>query len=232
MGLIGADDPASLFLAEQYWIPKMPKLRIIVVALNVEMFSYSDQSLPMEFFESPGWKYDSLHQYWPEGVSDEFITDLNARPEPSTLASIITNQGFTPKAPQGWNADSVKLEKVWPYYVTFTARERLFQAFVDTCKKHQIDVIGTIFPIHPGYAKMSSYGKSGISDSLIDSVLQYMVYLETTNSNFHFFDQNQYGNHDYTDEDAYDAYHLSATGAKKYTRRLLTYLESKSLLSP
>lgn len=57
-------------------------------------------------------------------------------------------------------------------------------------------------------------------------ILQEVEALQQKYPNFHFLDENKMGNHDYTDDMAYDYDHLNVTGAAKLTARLDSLLRT------
>jgi hypothetical protein len=96
-----------------------------------------------------------------------------------------------------------------------------FQRIVDWANEAGIKVIALNYPVHPGYGQtimVGPYGPtSGTAKRVLDRVASMGVIL---------MDENNWGNHDYTDEMAYDPDHLSYLGAIQLTHRLDSLLQT------
>ena len=88
------------------------------------------------------------------------------------------------------------------------------------CYEKNIILIGVITPQNPRYKETGAFGFHGLLRSETPALIQEIDNISKTYPNFILMDENKMGNHDYTDDMAFDTDHLSALGAEKLTHRL------------
>ena len=81
-------------------------------------------------------------------------------------------------------------------------------------------VIGVITPQNPRYKETGTFGYRGLRRSEAAVSIKNLKQLRDTYPNFILMDENNMGNHDYSDDMAADTGHLSYAGAVKLTARL------------
>jgi hypothetical protein len=85
----------------------------------------------------------------------------------------------------------------------------------------KIHLLLYITPESPYYRFTSWFGVYGPSQVTAQKVITQIEALKDTFPEFfHFYDANNFGNHDYTDEDAYNQDHLCTVGAAKFSHRI------------
>ena len=93
-------------------------------------------------------------------------------------------------------------------------------------KEKDVVLIGVVFPQSPYYKTTGSYGRHGMRRSTAKSLIDSLENWQKKYSNFVFVDENKMGDHDYTDEMAYDYDHLSYVGGQRLTRKLDSLIQS------
>ena len=88
------------------------------------------------------------------------------------------------------------------------------------CHERGIVLIGVIAPQNPRYKETGAFGFYGLLRSEAPALIQEIADISQTYPNFILMDENKMGDHDYTDEMAYNTDHLSYLGAEKLTFRL------------
>lgn len=83
-----------------------------------------------------------------------------------------------------------------------------------------IYAIGVIFPQNPNYKNTGAFGRYGLRRSFAETMIERLQQLESEYPHFRLMDENKMGNHDYTNEMAYDWDHLSEAGAQQFSARL------------
>ena len=171
--------------------------------------------------QSTGFKYDSTHLFWQDGLPAGFINIVTQ--VPGQVQQDTANFGFNPTPSQGWGSipPAVVGSTTWAYTDSFCQLNiGAIYALADSFQLHKVHWILINFPVSPYYKNSLSYSYWGASWPAAEGVLQELREIENTNPFFHFYDANNNGNHDYGPEDAYDENHLSYLGAAKMGTRL------------
>ena len=235
MANIPNDMNISHFLAVNYFLKHSPSLKTIVVEISPDLWdAYDSVSSVKSQLSAKGFIFDSNHDFWPEGVSDEFLELAENAPllSDEEYAARIETRGFsTISESLGWLGgtssvemlgDSTRCEDSVRYLQDFGMLESLVLA----AQNRNVQVVGLVFPLAPEYKNTGAYGRHGMKRSVAAQVLQRVEALQKTYPNFHYMDENKMGDHDYTDEMAYDYDHLNAVGAARLTARLDSLLKT------
>ena len=105
--------------------------------------------------------------------------------------------------------------------VNYKYNFQLFEEIVELAKERNLKVICFIAPQSPDYRETGSFGVYGPKRSVADSILSVVKAMDVV-----WMDENMMGDHDYTDDMAYNVDHLSAAGATQLTLRLDSLLET------
>lgn len=209
-------------LARNYCFTQLKKLKAIVVDLMSYSFNTDSYKTPPRLtglLDSKGFEFDSSEHFYKDGI-------------PAEVDSTIKTWG-----PQDWSEfDSLgfhtKVQTTgWGEPIIDKGDYSIDDSVVQACitivknlaaaaeqKKVHIIIVNT--PQHPGYATSENMGRLGPSVQTYRKLEKILQTIESQNVYFHYYDANNFGNHDYTDEDAYDANHLSPKGAAKLTARI------------
>lgn len=208
-------------------------LKYVLVSLDIDFwFSGSEDSFfNSEYRDYPGYVYDENHNYW--------------RNSDYSLISEATNDGVQIKDYQnmfgynrsslfseikGWGGDNPGLEQdsCW-MDGSRQIFEETFERFKEMLKMFEEDslvTIGAIYPQAPGYRNTGAFGRHGLRRSEAAQIIPAIEELQKEFPYFVFMDENKMGNHDYTDMMAQDADHLSPFGAKQFTERLDSLIQT------
>lgn len=224
----------SNYLLENYLVNHMPKLKYVLVSLDIDMWwkvekNDEDNFFYSEYLNYPGYAYDKNHDYWkdgyPEGLAE--LTETSAGLE-FYENDIMETKGFHKETCDQWEtAPSVDRDSSWfdKNPEAFYANLKQLETMVETAQKYGITVIGTIFPQSPNFKKTGSFGRYGIRRSIAQDRIDEIKALEKHYSNFALMDENKMGDHDYENSEAQNRDHLCYVGASKFTARFKSLLE-------
>jgi hypothetical protein len=95
-----------------------------------------------------------------------------------------------------------------------------FQTLADSLAAWRLHLLLVKFPEHPGYKALGIASRHGPSSATYNELVAWYRRLEQVNPYFHFYDANMNGDHDYTNDEAYDCDHLNYVGRRKMSARL------------
>lgn len=212
------------YILDNYILLHMKNLKYVVFSLDLDL---TFVTFPSSYFEahrslSPGFVYDENHNYWKDGIPEQLAQRTYESLGHSEFEMYRETLGFHPREAHGWGEPFVEFDSTW-----ITKRRYVYDAnfealteFVAACYKHDVKVVGVIFPENPLYSTTGSYAVHGLQRSVVPSLIQEIEELSKTYPNFILMDENKMGYHDYTDEMAYDHNHLSVAGATQMTARI------------
>ena len=136
--------------------------------------------------------------------------------------------GYEPLEVAGWGEPKIWTDSMWfqNYPSLYYANFDLLKQIISECHKRDIYVIGVVFPQNPAYRNTGAFGFQGIQRSKAPVLIQEIADLHKDYPNFILMDENKMGNHDYTDDMAYDSSHLGHEGAIKITGRIDSLLKT------
>lgn len=218
------------FILYNYILPHMKNLKYIIMSIDIDRgFNTAAQS----FFEVlrssiPGYVYDENHHFWKDGVPEDLPRLTTESMGYYKFESFRETYGFEPLQSQGWGEAKVWTDSMWvsKRRDLYDANLVLLKEILAETQKHDIRVIGIIFPQNPLYASTGSFSFHGIQRSIAPTLIQELADLSKTYPNFTLMDENKMGYHDYTDGMAYDNNHLSTDGALQMTLRIRSVLAS------
>lgn len=212
------------YLFKNYILQHIPNLKTLVIEMSPDLLWYDISTSWGPIIDGvPGFKYDESHDFWVDGVPDEFLTAVSNCPKPETALMHPYNLEDFLLPTMGWYGidvfrDTTQLTTADPnYQYDF----QLFKEIVQMAHEHNLNVICFIAPQNPDYKKTGSYGVYGPKRSIAEDILNEVKQMDVI-----WMDENKMGNHDYTAQMAYNMDHLSATGAAQLTRRLDSLLKT------
>lgn len=220
---------ASLYVAENYGLNQLKKLRTVVVSLDFDLWSNKTEYTDALFGYIPGYVYDRNHHFW-KGEDVFMFADIaeSASPYSEMVRTSYENSlGWSANASLEWGNPLVESDTNWNQE-QLSALDWNLQRLDDFLKKmgeSRIQVVGVVFPQNPRYSETGSWGRYGPSRSVAEKYLNDVRKMEKKYSHFTLFDENKGGKHDYSDADALNTDHLSQTGAEKLTSRLDSLLK-------
>lgn len=231
-GVTGIDFARDAYFVQNYALNHSDKLKAIVVALDLDGWRGIEDHLFLIQISGPGYMYDQNHNFWVDYLPERFAEAVeNAYPADQADVESFSSRGglFVPS--QGWDPIEVLDDSVYSE-VELQNLDARFDMLVQTIHKAQekgIYVIGVIFPLSPRYRETGSFGTHGLRRSVAKKKIARLDSLDKAEDYFVLMDENRMGNHDYTDEMAYDNGHLSTVGANLLTRRLDSLLQKLGL---
>ncbi len=225
LGFGGGDFLAAKTLIESYILNHCKRIKLIVLSLDMGWMANpdADYSWKEHPSQTAGFKYDQNHAFWKNGLPANFLDYIGAGD------GTYTTSGFHPATAFGWgnNPPVVHGRTDWDctdsnYIHTMDQLSNL----LNELSARGIHLLVINFPVSPYYKNSSSYSTWGPSWGTATEILNHIRSLESQNPNFHFYDVNLNGNHDFSDGDANNENHLSGQGASKLTSRLNTVIDS------
>ena len=217
----------SKYIFHNYVRPHFKKLKYAIISMDLDRWYHDDD---YNFFYSkyknfPGYIYDANHNFWADNAPhDLFDVTFESLGQESYAQKQRPTRGFGYSRSKGWQQEEVPIKRDSMWYTNdSTIYYKNYNHLIDIIKdaaEHNIVVIGVEFPLSPAYRETGSYGMFGLQRSQMPQLLEEINNISKTYPNFVFVDENKMGNHDYTDDLAQDAGHLSTDGAKKMSIRL------------
>lgn len=214
-----------------YILPHLKKLKFVIHSLDIGQWTSAKKSIFESAYRSyPGYVYDINHNFWKDSVPANLAKlTYNSLGNASTAKTLRPTRGFYAGAANSWGsenpsiADSTKMDtKEAEYRVNFN---RLVD-MIEKCSEKGIIFIGLITPQTPHLRNTGAFSLSGIRRSEAPALISEIANLHDTYPNFFLMDENKMGDHDYTDDMAYDNHHLSALGAAQLTHRLDSLIQT------
>ncbi len=230
MGHSGNDMNASLFVAENYGVNHLKKLKTIVVSLDFDLWQNETAFSDYLFLNTPGYIYDKNHSFWKNEDMADFSQIVEAV-SPFSMEAINAygkSRGWLENESVEWGSPLVESDSNWSLTNTNSLDWNLdrLENFVKEMDRLQINVVGVIFPQNPRYRETGSWGRYGPQRSAAEKYIESVQALAGRISRFEVLDENRNGNHDYTDQMALNTDHLSVSGAEYLTARLDSLLNT------
>ena len=219
----GGDMIGTEYLFQNYILNHKKNVKFIVIEVTPNAFWRTPEQDWNDIYNANlGMHYDESHNFWKEGVPDGFIDAVIDGPTITNKETLPYREEFNlPSA--SWYSPNIEIDSSYTPYDAYMVEENFarFQRIVDMANEAGIKVIALNYPVHPGYGKTTMVGPYGPTNGTAKRVLERV---ESTGAIL--MDENNWGNHDYTDEMAFDPDHLSYLGAIQLTHRLDSLLQT------
>ena len=216
-------------LLTNYILPHMKKLKIIITAIDIDRWYDANAQIFDSAYKSyPGYVYDINHNYWkdayPEGLAEATYDS------PGGWLARRPTRGFGILEGRGWSSPSVN-KPIWndQDFQNYNTNFSTLVNIIKMCKEANIVLIGVITPQNPRYKETEFFGKYGVSRNDAPARIQEIADLQDTYPNFILMDENKMGDHDYTDDMAYDRDHLAEKGAEQLTSRINALIQTLNI---
>lgn len=238
MASIPSDMNLSYYLAKNYVLNHMKKLKHLVIGLDLDLWAtMEDECIKSNILDIPGFHYDANHDFWPDTKKEDALKQLSRvyLGESYPLKMLSIQNGWVPDSNKySWNeghfgVDLHVMDSTWSdnsdtYEI---ALEKLTE-IVKIAQEKNVNVLGVIFPQSPLYKKSGAFGRHGMRRTHAEQVIDRLKQMEQTYPNFRLLDENKMGNHDYPDSTAFDYDHLNAFGGEIITTRIDSVLKTFS----
>jgi len=221
------DMTASEHFANNYFMPLMPKLKVLVLALDYDRWNLDGSAWKREFGNVPGFKYDENHDFWKDGVPSSMLaaTRNSLKPIEGEYFIYGYNRGLHYDEHQGYSEESPVIdgERHWldSHKDTYKYNLEKLESIINVAKDNGVTVIGVVFPQSPLYvSKKNIWGRWGLTLDDAKYIANDVNSLTEKYSNFIVMDEYKDGYHDYDSEYFSNDDHLNIYGAAKFSKRL------------
>lgn len=218
-----AQDMASTeFFVNNYYLPLEMNIQTIVIALDIDRWSFTDENFNSIYNSAPGYAYDEQHGFWKNGapaMMPKIVLD-NISPDPHEYGIYAYNRGEYKSEISGLD-DSPEVNFLAYNKQKADFNKKKLQSIIDVAKSYGVNVVGVIFPQSPLYIKSENiWGRYGPSLDDAANLLDYLDSLAKANDNFYILDEYKNGQNDYKSTDFSNEDHLGLDGADKLSKRL------------
>ena len=220
------DLTATKFFVNNYIIPLMPKLKVVVLTLDYDRWYVKDENWNAWFGNIPGYRYDENHSFWKEGVPKSMysLTRTAISPDEDSRFIFGYNNGLYHSESEGWGSDDPEVSWDVKWYSNnpdaYQYNRKKLVDILEFAKSNGILVVGAVFPQSPYYVKKGVWGRYGLTLGDAKKVQEDVKSLEEKYDNFIIFDEYKDGENDYANEEFSNEDHLGLKGAVKVARRL------------
>lgn len=230
MGHPNNDMNFTLFLAQNYALPHLKKLKAVVFSLDFDIWQVVNDYSNELYTGCPGYLYDAQHNFWKNSVPKQMSQIVHAANPAADIVQSTVNayRGFTALEQGEWGEPIVEANVNWstekPEILAFQlARLREFLYYA---KERDVYAVGVIFPQNPRYKETDSWGRYGPSRESVNAIMDSLTAIQKEFPKFIVMDENKMGDHDYPDKMAKNTDHLSSLGAEQITHRLDSLLKT------
>lgn len=229
MSTSGGDFIQTIVIVENYILVHCPKLKMIVMNCNIGTFYGlglgTNWNTGMAL--SKGFNYDKNHDFWRDGLPAGF-EKIVASVLPPKIELPADSLGFSSLPCNGWGPVIPVSGPALSWDTSDTNYQLNFSRVVSLAQEasaQNIHLLIAEFPMNPLYGQGDFYSMYGPSQESAHEIFNQFKELETRNPFFHFYDANNYGNHTYGDDDAYDEAHLCGHGAERMSDSLNSIIQ-------
>lgn len=233
MATIPCDMYCNRYLFENYVLNHCPKLKYIIVSMDIDSWNTDEgKTLKENFGSAPGYIYDANHNFWKDSLYDDFLeaaqNTLIDIDEYMDLTEAFRGFGATDSI-GGWFDEDGSAEIVdGAWEIGNTRADQNYDQFLEIlrlAKDRGIFVIGLTYPTSPYYRNTDFYGRHGMNRIYAEQIIERLKHLDDMEKYFVFMDENKMGYHDYDNFLASDYDHLNIAGADKLATRIDSVLK-------
>lgn len=221
-------------IIDNYLVGHCKNLKMIILSIDIGFFNLTPSKLYWDgATKSKGYQYDAKNDFWKTGLPQGFL-ELMRQAENPYVEEVIKNRGWVSDASVGWGPKPAIYSKAWNWTSSSNVvnHMNLLKAIISDLDKRNIHLLGIVFPMSPHYRDTPVFGNWGPSRVAAEKMINEIAVLDSQSAMFRLYDVNNFGNHDYTDDDAVNESHLSKNGAIKLTTWLKTVVDSMLVAAP
>ncbi len=219
--------PANGWEGQEAWVKgyalnHCPKLKVLVMEIFPGWLRYkgADFTWLNKISKSKGVQYDIHHDFWGNGTPLNFYKKISQSPN----STLYTNDslGFYPTPTVNWGGPALKPDSSDWGIDNLNYKENMdrIERFCKIISDKKIHLILVNFPTNPIFKSSDYYGPYGPKIEIASLVISRVKMMESISPYIHFYDANNFNDHDYSDSEASNSGHLSEVGAAKLTKRL------------
>ena len=226
MAYSAEDLEGTLFYIQNYILPLMPKLKVIVLALDYDRWYVRDENWIAWFSNIPGYEYDKNHGFWKDGLIGDMVAASQKALNPDADEYLLYgyHKGLFCSLTEGWGDDmpEVSYDSLWFEKDSSAIHFNLYKLSVilELSKNQGVQVVGIVFPQSPNYLNTGAWGRYGPTRKAAKILQNKVAELENRYSNFTVMDEYHDGYHDYEYKSFSNDDHLGHWGAALMAIRL------------
>jgi uncharacterized protein (TIGR02171 family) len=218
---------ANGWLGQEEWVRNYamnhcPNLKVMIMEAFPGWLHYpgGDFTWVAKMGNTLGVRYDRSHGFWKDGLPLRFEAMVARAPNPNTYD--WDTLGTAPVETVNWGGDPVTpIESEWGLELPeYQENMKRIEALAVDLAARKIHLVLVNYPTNPAFKGNAYYGPYGPKLPIATAIIRRFRAMETLSPYIHFYDANDFNNHDYTDADANNSGHLSTAGAIKLTTRL------------
>ena len=233
MSYSAQDMESTLFFVKNYILPLMPKLKVVVLALDYDRWYVKGENWNDWFANAniPGYEYDKNHGYWKDGLlgdmyeASQYAMSLNDY----EYEAFGYHRGLMKQPSEGWGDDvpDVVHDPDWfdQDKSGFVFNLQRLAEILDLAQNYGAHVVGIVFPQSPNFLKTEGWGRYGPTREAAKEMQDAVQELEKKYPNFTVLDEYHDGHHDYSSKDFFDEDHLCSEGSIVVSTRLDSLLK-------
>ena len=221
MGISLTDIHLFDYLIRHYIIPYMPKIKFIVIEVSPGLLFRNYQDMAGYIIKSsPGVLYDENH------LSESTKREIAALSQDQQFPLVLLGQQYlkgTFLLPEGeWGVPVVNVDiSLLPYESpALQGSLKVIKSLKSFTDSIGVKLVAAIPPRNPKYKDTDAFDPFGPSWEVALKIID-----DVKNMGIVVFDEYKNGHHDYTDEMAYNANHVSYLGAARFSERLDAFLK-------
>ena len=222
MGVSLSDIYLHDYLIRHYIIPYAPKIKFVVIELSPGMLyrSYEEMTGPI-LQSSPGIQYDE--KYLNDLTKDQVAELSQEQQFPQVLVGqqYIEGTFLLPSGEWGVAFTEIDLSTMTMELPVLQYTLKMIESLKKTLDSEGIQLVAAITPSNPKYKDTEAFSLFGPSWDIAHKIIKKVEDMGVV-----IFDEYKDGNHDYTDEMAYNTNHLSYLGAAQFSTRLDAFLKT------
>ncbi|MBN1308669.1 MAG: hypothetical protein JXA18_12165, partial [Chitinispirillaceae bacterium] len=219
----------GITVAMQYVLPHAPQLEAIVLDLDASYFDVDYRThLPRltGLYDSKGYELDSSNGFYRGGLPQAVVEKAAAFDEASWERLDASGVRRDSLIGSGWGEPIIEGTDYAIGDSVVQSNLAFLEKMVDTAAARNVHVLVVNYPQNPQYRSTAMAGRAGPSHATFLQFAEILHEMELKTPHFHFYDANNLGDHDYSDDEAYDTNHLNARGAAKLAGRIDSLLQA------
>ena len=211
----------AMYLLRNYVLPYASSLKVVSMELTPGFLFHLEESMWEDIYENtPGYTYDENHL---DAQFDAIVKTAVERKFTKDMFSSSYIEGTYLLPSAGWKEPTFIDDIGWMYTTNphFKVDYEVFKGLKKNLESLGIKFFINITPRSPLYKETEAFDYFGPRWAVAEAIISMFK-----EDGFVVFDEYKMGEHDYTEEMAFNATHLSELGAIQYTARLDSMLEA------
>ena len=225
LGYFQCDPAGARSMINHYILVHCSNVKLIGMDLIMGFYNLPNQ---MSFNFQPGvgtskgYVYDSMHGFWSSGFNSLIQTTLINHPfTPVPYMDSLNEE--VPQPSTGWGGPDPSMYGAGGWDTSLAEYKQNLadlDSLIVELNERGIYFLLFITPENPAFAVNGFAGRYGPSLSVGEVIASQIQQLQAVYPNFHFYDADRFGQHDYADSEALNPDHLNHLGGQKLSRRL------------